>query len=307
MNEDRRRKVDAILAAWRSDAFQWYGRTFSIEAMDLLYQQYAALVDSWVQPALADSPAGLAVRVRLGGFLEPICRVLLNRNPQLGLRLWQILRNRESSPLVFDTTDIAFDADTIESKLARQALLDDCWNDTAIARLVLTCDRWKRQDWLEDKVEELISAARVWKRAKGLTLMSFSDVHPRRFEEFVARAAIEHTWVEQSLRLLRENVRKNHLARYWYRIFLTAEDPDVAWGALQIVLAHADERLLNWCEEVERECAGNKLTDRRLRFLALGWQSRRDLRKVLDRDKERRERLFGIKIQPGEIAPFISS
>ena len=307
LNEDRRRKIDVILAAWRTDAFQWYGRTFSLEAMDLLYQQHAARVDRWVQPALADSPTGLAVRVRLGGFLEPICRVLLNRNPQLGLRLWQMLRNRESSPLVFDMTDIAFGADTSESKLARNTILDECWNDTTIAQLALACNRWKRQDWLEETVEELISAGRLWKRAKGLTLASFSNMTPERFEEFVPRAAIEHTWVEQSLRPLRENVRKNHLARQWYRVFLTSEDSDTAWGALHIVLAHADERLLYWCEEVEKECAGNELTENRLRFLGLGWHSRRDLRKEIDRDNERRERLFGLKIQPGEIVPFTPS
>jgi hypothetical protein len=307
LNEDRRRNTDAILAAWRTEAFQWYGRAFSFDAMDLVYQRHAARVDQWVEPALADSPSGLEVRVRLGGFLEPICRVLLTRNPRLGLRLWQALRSRDSNPIVFDTTDIAFGADSSESKLACNAVLDDCWNDTAIAKLALACGKWQRRDWLEETVSELISAERLWKRAKGLTLASFSDITPDRFEELVASAAVEHTWVQQSLRPLRENVRKNHLARYWYRIFLTSEDSDAAWGALQIVLAHADGRLLNWCEEVEKECASGELTENRLRFLGLAWHTRRDLRKEVDRDKERQERLFGLKIQPGEIAPFMAS
>jgi hypothetical protein len=122
LNEDRRRRIDAILSAWGTDAFRWYGRTFDVEAMDVLYQQQPARVGGWVQSAIADSSAGFAVRIRLAGFLEPICRVLLNRNPQLGLQLWQALRKREDSPIVFDMTDIAFSADTTESKLARQAI-----------------------------------------------------------------------------------------------------------------------------------------------------------------------------------------
>jgi hypothetical protein len=307
LNEDRRRKTDGILAAWRTDAFQWYGRTFSLEAMDLLYQTYAVRVDRWIQPAISDSATGFAVRIRLGGLLEPLCRVLLDRNPQLGLRLWQMLHKRETSPLVFDTTDIAFGADTNESEYARKFILDESWNDVAIARVALASGRWKRQNWLDGTVEDLISAGRLWKRAKGLTLASFSDTTPMDFEKLVTRAVIERTWVEESLRPLRANVRKNHLVRYWYHVFLTSEDSDTAWGALQIVLAHADERLLNWCVEIEKDSASNKQTERRLRFLGLGWQSRRDLRKEINRDSERRERLFGLRIQAGEIVPFMPS
>jgi hypothetical protein len=305
--EDRRRKVDAILAAWRTDAFQWYGRIFSLEAMDLLYQQNPARVERWVQPAFAESPTGLAVRVRLGSFLEPICRVLLNRNPELGFRLWQVLRNRDSTPLVFDTTDIPFGADGSESERARRILIDECWNDAAIAQLVLAAVRWKRQDWIEAEAERLISDERLWKRVKGLALASFSDIAPDHFEEFVSRAAITNTWVEQSLPSIRRNVRKNYLARHWYRVFLTAENADTAWGALQIVLIHADERLLCWCQEIEGDCANRQLIENRLRFLGLGWRTRRDLREKLGREKERRERLFGIEIQPGEIVPFMPS
>jgi len=307
LNIDRRRKTEAILAAWRSDAFQWYGRTFSFQVMDLLYKQAASLVDRWVEPALAESPAGVAIRIRTGGLLEPVCRMLLNRNPDRGLRLWRLLRRRGDSPLMFDTTDIAFGTDSSEAKLARKMILDECWSDSALAKLVFSCNRWKRDEWLESVVHELISAKRLWRRAKGLTLVSFSNATPARFAELVAKAAIDRTWVESSLPPLRQNVRKNHMARHWYRVFLTAEDDDSAWGALQIVLANADERFLDWREEIESECVDIGATKRRLRFLQLGWSTRRTLQQVIDRDKERRERLFGIKIQLGEIAPFLRS
>jgi hypothetical protein len=308
LNQDLRRKIDAILAAWRSDAFQWYGRGFSVKAMDLLYQHCSTLVDRWIQPALADSLTGLSVRVRLGSFLEPICRVLLNRNPQLGLQLWKILHKRESNPIVFDTGDIAFSVeDSCESKLARKTVFDECWTDASIAQVAFTCNRWNRQEWLDEVTEELMSAGQLWRRAKGLTLASFSEVTPPRFEELVSRAAVEHTWVEQSLGPLRENVRKNRLARHWYSVFLTSEDSDAAWGALQLVLALADERFLNWRVEAERECAGSETVENRLRFLSLGWERQRDLRKEIGRENERKERLFGLKIQRGEIFPFMQS
>jgi hypothetical protein len=308
MNQDLRGKIDAILAAWRTDAFQWYGREFSLRVMDLLYQQYSALVERWIQPALDDSLTSASVRVRLGSFLEPICRVLLNRNPKLGLRLWKVLHTRENNPIVFDTGDVAFSAeDSFESKLARKTVFEECWNDAAIAQVAFTCNRWNRQDWLDEVIEELMSAGRLWRRAKGLTLASFSEVAPSRFEELVSRAAVEHTWVEPSLGPLRENVRKNHLARHWYSVFLTSEDSDAAWGALQLVLALADERFLNWRVEVEKKCADCETADKRPRFLRLGWDSQRDLMKEIGRENKRKELLFGLRIQVGEIVPFMRS
>jgi hypothetical protein len=306
LNQDLRSKIDAILAAWRTDAFQWYGRGFSVQIMDRLYQQYPALVERWIQPALDDSPTGLSVRVRLGTFLEPICRVLLNRNPQLGLKLWRILHNREDNPVVIDTGDIAFSAeDSFESRLARQTILDECWNDASIALVAVSCNRSGRQGWLDAVIQDLISSQRLWRRAKGLTLASFSDITQDRFEDLVSRAAVEGSWVEASLGPLRENVRKNRLARHWYSIFLTAHDPDAAWGAFQIVLSLADERLLNWRVEVEKASAGSEWSERRLRFLDLGWSGKRELWKEIGREGARKEKLFGITIQRGEIVPFI--
>ncbi|MGA7238477.1 MAG: hypothetical protein WBY44_22530, partial [Bryobacteraceae bacterium] len=269
------------------------------------YRLVPSLVESWVKPALSNSPAGAAIRVRTGGLLDPACRVLLNRNPESGLRLWRLLRKRDDSPLVFNTTDIAFSADSTEAKLARKVLLDECWNDSDLAQLALTSDKWKRDEWLEVTVQELISADRLWKRARGLTLASFSDVTPLRFEEIVSTAGIAQTWVEESLRLLRKNVRKNQVARHWYRVFLNADDDDEAWGALQIVLSHADGRFLNWRGEIESESGNTEITERRLRFLQMRWTSGRAEQEI-KRDKDHRERLFGIKIQVGEIQPFMT-
>jgi hypothetical protein len=224
----------------------------------------------------------------------------------MGLRLWNALRDGNGSPVVFGTTDIAFGAeDGAEASVARDIVLQDCWDDDSVAGVAVACARRHRQDWLERNIGELISAERLWKRAKGLTLASFSDLTQDRFEELVVKAAIGRTWVEQNLRPLRENVRKNRLARHWYSVFLTAVDQDTSWGALQLVLALADERFLSWRSEVEQGCAPGGLVETKLRFFALGW-SELELGQQIDRSKDRKERLFGIKIEKGEIFPFMS-
>ena len=307
LNDERRHKVDSILAAWRTEAFQWYGRRFSVETMERLYEEFPGLVERWIEPALADSLTGISVRERLGSFLEPICRVLLNRKPQLGFRLWEKLHRKENQLIVFDVCDLAFGAeDNAESNRARDTVLDECWNDESIAKVASFCKEFGRQVWLEEKIEGLIVAGRLWKRMKALTLASFSEVTPERFEDLVSRAAVTNSWAEKALRPLRYRVRKNWLAKHWYSVFLTAQDDDVAWGALEIALSLADERLLNWQTEIENQRKDDDIAGRRVRFLQLRWGGqRRDIPDEISREGDRKEQFLGSKIEKGEIVPFM--
>jgi hypothetical protein len=306
LNEERRRKVDSILAAWRTEAFQWYGRRFSVETMERLYEKFPEVVERWIEPALADSLTGISVRERLGSFLEPICRVLLNRNPHLGFRLWKKLHLKENNLVVFDVRDLAFGAeDNAESIRARDAILDESWNDESIAKVAFACKDFGRRVWLEEKIEGLIAAGRLWKRMKGLTLASFSEVTPERFEELVSRAAVTNSWAEKVLRPLRYRVRKNWLAKHWYSVFLTTQDDDAAWGALEIALSLADERLLNWQAEIENQHKNDEIAGRRVRFLHLRWSGQRDVPDEISGERDRKEQFLGSKIEKGEIVPFM--
>lgn len=169
LNEDLRRKVDAILAAWKTDAFKWYGRAFCLETLEALCQEFPAIVESWVIPALEDS--GLPSRVRLASLLEPICRALFRRDSPFALKLWETLRSRQDSPFVVDAVGIAFDApDNLSSDAVRKSLLDECWTDDAIARLAFASDRFGRSVWLRNAITYLTGEAQAWKRMKGLTL-----------------------------------------------------------------------------------------------------------------------------------------
>lgn len=307
LNMDRRRRVEAILAAWRTEAYQWFGRTFSVRALERVYQRHPELVEKWIRPALDGSLAGTSERRRLAAFLGPACLVLLNRNPSLGLQLWKMLHIDKENPALIDTLEIAFMAnDSPQSDEARRTVLDEATDDAKLASLAATCGHFGREKWLEAVIQDLVQAQRLWRRAKGLTLASFSGIDRPRFEELVRHADLEATWVaEQSLTTLRENVRKNEIARHWYSQFLSLEDNDAAWGAVTITLSVADERLLNWYTELENAATDPDRAARRRRFLELGWNSKRSLPDAVGRESERRDRLFGIKFQRGEIVPFM--
>lgn len=207
-----------------------------------------------------------------------------------------------------DTVGLSFTPeDSSQSLLARQTVLDESWNDASLARIACACGRSRRVDWLRGAIEDLISAPQLWRRAKGLTLASLSDINTDRFEELVANAQIADSWVDEILGGLRENVRKNAIARHWYSIFLNAESRDAAWAAFQIVLLVADERLLNWRAEIERASKYGSRVQERLHFLELGWDEKRKLEKEINREGERTKELFGKKIQPDEIFPFMQT
>ena len=97
-------------------------------------------------------------------------------------------------------------------------------------------------------------------RALGLTLASFSNITLEEFDFDVGEADLQDTGVESQISVLRNNLQRNWIAQKWFRLFLVAEDPDVAWGALKMMLGCADERFLvrikpaAWLEIVAISC-----------------------------------------------------
>ena len=79
-------------------------------------------------------------------------------------------------------------------------------------------------------IERLIGESALWKRAKGLTLASFTNLPIEAFEQLVSDAGISETWVANQLAWLRGNIRRNHMAQRWYQVFLQSDDIDVSWG-----------------------------------------------------------------------------
>jgi hypothetical protein len=117
------------------------------------------------------------------------------------------------------------------------------------------------------------------------------DIEPPQFEILAARADIAGTWVERTLRSLRDNLRRNSLAKRWYYQFLTSEDRDSAWAALQLTLSLADDRMLVWKSEVRRSCSDSVRAKARLKYLNLA-HSRRELAEKASRNNKPYIRTF---------------
>ena len=300
-NRLSRERVQDVFAAWATTAYNWFGRSFSSEALSLVYNHHPDLVNAWVENICTSSTTFRRAQVRLGSFLSQLCGVLLFHSPALGCKLWKMLRQNDANPIVFDSMLAALraaDCDAVSQ--ARWIALGDCWDDAALARFAYLAEAFERKMWLSTAIRELVCDAVWWKRAKGLTIASFSNLSAEEFENTAMLANIKGTWVEPQIPILRNNVLRNQWAQHWYKLFLDADVEERSWGAGKMLLLSGDDRFFTWRCKYERD--GDHRRDRRLRFL----ESQFDVNRELDREKERKQTLFGIKTEPGEVYPFMN-
>lgn len=156
-----------------------------------------------------------------------------------------------------------------------------------------------RQPWLQQTIRELIASQPLWRKAKGLTLASFSNMPSNEFDQVVKDASVANTWVERQVQWLKENLARNEWARHWYKSFLSETDQDRAWGSFTMTFRCADERFYTWCALVESRGTSD---DDKLRHVRTNSQY---IRNQVKKDGKRKDTLFGIKVQRGEVFPFV--
>jgi hypothetical protein len=127
-----RERVDAIIKAWGTDAFQWYGRRFSRSALVQICRERPELVERWVQPLLGGGPEQRILHVRLDSFLVQLCPVVFEVRPELGLEFWKMLR-QSNDGIVYDSASLAFEAhEGPEAEEARQLVLEEAFDDATL-------------------------------------------------------------------------------------------------------------------------------------------------------------------------------
>src|ERR1051326_4026824 len=298
-NRVSRERASAISQAWKTDAFQWFGCGFSSAALGRICRDLPEIVNRWVEPVFQEGLSADKIRLRLGSFLGALCPLLLECDPPRGLKLWQVLRSGRTGPVVFDAARAAFEApDNDCTAAARLQLLEECNDDAAISRIAYLAEERNRRQWLAATVQQLVMESPLGKKAKGLTLASFSNITLDEFDMILTRANLGETWLATQLPVLRKNLQKNDFAQSWFKSFLEA-DEHAAWGSLQMLLSCGDHRFFTW-----RHLYLGDQRSRQARFRYIDSMGR-EIENELDRSKERRDTLFGIKVERGEIYPFI--
>jgi hypothetical protein len=296
-------RANAISAAWQTPAFNWFGTSFSSSAMNAVCNECPEIAKRWAGAALRADRIGQTMRVRLATFLAALCPALLEHVPTVGLALWKKLHEQMSGLARVSTISCAFAADDCSAaNEARSQLLESCHNDAAIGEVAYIAEINKRQAWLGEAIQRLISKKPLYKKALGLTLASFSDITPDRFRGYILEADVEETWVGDQTEWMQWNVKRNSFAKHWFQVFLNAEDKDASWGALQVMLRCADHRFYIWHRQYVPQAP--ERVHQRMRFLNANGH---DIETTLDHQKQREDTLFGIRIERGEVFPFLES
>ena len=132
-----------------------------------------------------------------------------------------------------------------------------------------------------------------------MALASLSDIDRQAFEALVDRAQVADTWVEKTLGWMRSNMKRNLVSRHWYSVFLSAAEPEVAWGAFQLFLARADRRFDAWRKSSEE---GMPAGHERLRYV---YSLKDDINRALeDSDRRLKVTFLGREICGNQLAPF---
>jgi hypothetical protein len=295
-----RERAGAVAAAWNTEAFQWFGQDFSVSALKHVCEAHPETVKRWVENVLESEAGEKLLRTRFATFFARLCPGLLEHDASIGLRLWKHLYGEKNSPVLFDGVNAAFSApDNAATDEARWILIGNAFNDETISKISLLAELEGRQSWLRSAIEKLLGEAALWKGALGLTLASFSNISVADFDSYVRQANVGGSWVEEKVSTLREHVNENQFAQHWFEAYLSTEDEESSWGALQMMLACGDQRFYVWRERNEIR---TEQRERRLRYLA---SRERDIEKSLDRSEKRKEVLFGIKTERGEVFPFL--
>lgn len=302
LNAAARERVEWLIAAWTTPAFDWFGREFDRDALVAMYDRRPELFERWTAAALVEGDDGRRIRLRLGNFLVDVCAVLLKRDPARGAHLWSVLRKERTVPIQFNMLEEAFRApDSSEIDAVRQEELEACTNDRELSYLAYVAELEGRSTWLTNAIDALVRSPVLWRRAKGLMLASYSNITTAEFEDLVGRANVADTWIEKPMEAMRENVRTNEFAQMWYARYLSEVDPDKAWGAYEVMLRWGDTRFDTWRESIEGRGAVD--TDRRLRFVESAWQSRK---RAFDRRDKRKEYFLAQSISQGQVFPFVN-
>lgn len=292
-------RTAALHSAWQTDAFAWFGRAFDAKGLRMILERRPDLRRQWAAPALDTGQRGRNLRLRLGTFFQSLAGALFELEPKLGLEVWTKLADDSGPNLPGSTTaEIAFWSDSPEAIWARNKILEGCWTDAQLGEIAVAAARSSRTDWLRTKISELVRSHDLWRRAKGLCLVSLSVLETSTFDAYVQDADVTDTWVEDQIGGFRHRHLLYQRSLHWFNVFGTAEDDVVAWGAWRMLVACADARWTTWAGSWNEASKA-----RRLAFLAA---AEGELKRACEEaDRERQDMFLGLKITRGEVFPFV--
>lgn len=244
----------------------WFLNAFDRSALVDVISAFPGYVNQWLHAASQDTPGANTLLARCRGFYEKLCDVLLDQEPEQGLRLFWRLRTRNAFHLSDRTTSIdsllfsPFAAKDSEQVVQlRHHLFDSCTTDKCLFEFAFLMQLYNRHDELLQVVDAWLTSQQPFDRARGLTLLGFMDVPAagERLNEWIDTH--RQSWIRSGAEVALRAHQRNQWARHWFKIFLTHEEDLRAWAAFRLFLRCVDRRCWLWGPEMAENGAATSV------------------------------------------------
>ena len=235
------------------------------------------LLDSWVLPVLEGEGNNDSLRRIFfnRGLYEALTKALLIAQPEVGIKLYRILK-RTSSRIRFTATETGCDIiDHYLFSVPSHPAIVDLWNewgdnvasDADLLNLVIfTTENAAAREWLTQRIQKGFDCNIPFSKAQSFMMLGFIGESNK---EMVERSTREYSSVWLDVVSKRSEIIKQSdlWARHWYRQFICSEDDITAWAAFRLLLRCVDRRFWYWKMSVENTFKGIVTYKKRIPFL----------------------------------------
>lgn len=251
----------------------WFLNSFPEDALVEVVDARPEFIEQCIAVAL-ENPVIIAYCL---SFYEALCHVLLQKQPEKGIKLFRCLSANKSFRIIDKTTGIPlclfnlFRVDNCQPiDEFRRELLDNAIVDIELFEIVFLAQFGKQHDWLKRVIEDYLKSDTSFKKAWGIRLLGFMDSQEWVEEQLSKWIAKPDSWLQDIARTSQAFYQRNQWAHHWFEQFITRDDDLDAWAAFRLFLHCADRRVWLWIADFQEQL---KLKPRRLVYY-LSSQSR---------------------------------
>lgn len=270
----------AQLERARASGAHLHSILFSASEARTLLESAPAEVNAWLDGMDGTTPDFVRRVNQAPGLFVSLCEALLEVAPIRGIALWrsltQSLRIKFKGAAGLDyLVHMPF---RVESTPAIEQLRDELYeikrNPTTVDYIetVVCALANGRGDWLESRLRADETSTEDWRRKRAILVRGLSDQVTVEELEW-PEGDLNEGWdqVKREAQLWRNRAA---LCRHWWRRFVTANTPEAAYAAWQVLLTCADRKIWIWIDQDGESFSGtDPLTRKKLLHLQLSHNS----------------------------------
>jgi hypothetical protein len=282
----------------------WRGHTRAIRA--LLQARKDSLLP-WIT-AWLDAHPKLSHAMLWDDFpVISLCRVLLEIDPALGIRLWNMLLRMMAEDIVNrdDLYRVVLEVGNApEVQSACRTVLAGFDKDQQIFEFAIAAMKHGRVEWLRAEIEHLIKEANPASQALGYLLAGYldRDTDSDALWQRVPAPAAHARWLSDVYEMAKLSYDENGFAHAWHQRFLQATDPADAFAALELFFECADARAQIWAVAEIRASRDEIGAEKRSHW----WMNSPRLNDAAKKSRDaKKDKLFGTRIMDQTQDPWL--